>query len=704
MTRIALIGAGVISRSHADALRALPGRRVVAVADPDQGAARRLAAQTGATAFASVAEMIAAGGIDRAHVLVPPPLHAAVGGQLLEAGIPVLLEKPLATDAAECAALLAASEGSGAALGVNQNFVHHPAFVRLRRMVAARALGRPRHAVCTYAMPLRQLQAQQFGHWMFRTPGNILLEQAVHPLSQLLALTGPVAALRAIGDPPHEIAPGVAFCAGASVTLQGRVLPAQLRFAVGQSFPVWQIEVFCDDGTILADIANNRLLCRTRGRWLDAADAMFAGLRSAGGLARDSIGNFAAYAGSMLRLWPRSDPFFRSMRDSIAAFHAALDEGVPPELDGAFGATLVRLCEDIRDQAFPPPAAPRAPRRAAEAAPCDVAVLGGTGFIGRYVVRRLLDAGQRVAVMARSTDNLPATFDDPRVVLHRGSVRDAPAVARAIVGARRVINLAHGGGGGSWPEVQAALVGSAEIVARECLAQKVERLIHVGSIAGLYLGPQSAPVTGATPPDPQAERRGDYARAKAECDRMLLGLHASAGLPVVILRPGVVVGAGSSPFHGGLGLFNNDQHCIGWNAGRNPLPFVLVEDVAEALAQALDAPGIEGRCYNLVGDVRLTARDYIAELARVLERPLQFHPQSATWLWGEDVGKWLVKRAGGRAVPLPSRRDFVSRGMAATFDCSDAQRDLGWHPVADHARFLARALAVHAETGGDHAG
>jgi nucleoside-diphosphate-sugar epimerase len=176
---------------------------------------------------------------------------------------------------------------------------------------------------------------------------------------------------------------------------------------------------------------------------------------------------------------------------------------------------------------------------------------------------------------------------------------------------------------------------------------------------------------------------------------MLLEQFRTQDLPVVILRPAVVVGAGSSPFHSGVGLYNNDQHCIGWNAGRNPLPFVLVEDVAEAIFLAAEAEGIDGRCYNLVGGVRPTAREYTEELGRALGRPLRYHPQSAVWLWLEDSAKWLVKRATGRAVPAPSLRDFRSRGMAARFDCSDAVRDLGWHPVVDAPRFLARAILVH---------
>jgi predicted dehydrogenase/nucleoside-diphosphate-sugar epimerase len=693
MSGICLVGAGVIAQTHAAALRSL-GRRVVAIVDPDLPAARRLAEATGATAFASIDAALAAGGIARAHVLVPPPAHAEVARPLLAAGIHVLLEKPLAVTSAECAALLEAPR-QGARLGVNQNFVHHPAFARLRRKIESGALGPPRFVSCLYNVPLRQLQTRQFGHWMFRAPGNILLEQAVHPLSQIVALAGPVRTLRALADPALEIAPGVPFCPAATVLLDGARLPAQLRFAVGQAFPFWQVSVVCDDGVAVADILADRFATHARTRWLEPVDALVSGLATAGGLARDSLANAGRYAAATLRLSRRNDPFFRSMRASIAAFHAALDRGAAPVLDGDFGAGLVALCEAIRDQAFPAVAA-RPAAAVADVAVPDVAVLGGTGFIGTHVVRHLLAAGQHVAVMARGVRNLPAVFADPRVTLYQGDIRDPEAVARAIAGAPVVVNLAHGGGGGGFAAVRDAMVGGAETVARACRAAGVRRLVHVGSIAALYLGPQAGPVTGATPPDRHAERRADYARAKALCDRRLLELHASEGLPVVILRPGLVVGEGGIAFHSGLGFYNTEQHCIGWNGGHNALPFVLVEDVAAAVLAAIRAAGIDGRCYNLVGDVRPDARAYVAALAQALGRPLRYHPQSPTRLWLEDLGKWAIKRATGRRVPAPSRRDFLSRGLTATFDCADAKRDLGWRPEADPDRFFARAVRVHA--------
>ncbi|WP_372623263.1 NAD-dependent epimerase/dehydratase family protein [Falsiroseomonas sp.] len=705
--RICLVGAGYIAGIHAEALKSLPGVRIEAIVDPNAEAAQRLGEALGVSRrHGSVREALGAGALDAAHVLTPPDTHHDVALSFLEAGLPVLLEKPLVTSTAEGEALLAAGSAGGATVGVNQNFLFHPAFARLRARVAAGEFGRPCFVDCIYNVALRQLAARQFGHWMFRAPGNILLEQAVHPLSQIAALAGPIREVRAMAGQPIGIAPGLHFYPSVTATLQGERLPAQLRFAVGQSFPFWQVSVVCDDGVVVADILANRVFVHGRTCWLEAVDGLFAGTGTAAAIAGGAVRNAMDYGLSTLRLKGSTNPFFLSMRDSIAAFHRALDAGTAPESDAAFGTMLVTTCEMIRDAAFADAAPvagtsrPDAPavHREREAFTPDAVVLGGTGFIGAELVRRMLGQGMRVAVMARSVRNLAPVFGDAeRVALHRGDIRDGEAVLRAVGDAPLVVNLAHGGGGGSFEQVRAAMVGGAETVARACLARGVRRLVHVGSIASLYLGPDAGVVTGATPPDPRAEERAEYARAKALCDHMLLAMHAAERLPVCILRPGLVVGEGTSPFHSGLGFYNNDQHCIGWNDGRNPLPFVLVGDVAEAILLACRAgPEIEGRCYNLVGDVRPSARDYIADLGRALGRPLRFHPQRPLALWGGEVAKWVIKRAGGRKVPLPSRRDILSRGLAARFDCADAILDLGWRPTADPAAFAAQAIAVHA--------
>ena len=689
-TPTALVGAGFIAEVHADALRQLPGVRVSAVVDRDEGRARALAAKLGSPpTYTDVEALIAAKACERAHVLVPPDLHRRVAEPLLAAGIDVLLEKPLAETGADCAALLAAAEKGGARLAVNQNFVFHPAFLALKRRIAEGGLGKVRHLSAVFNVPLRQLAAGQFGHWMFRRPVNILLEQAVHPLSQIVDLMGEPEEAQALKGAPRALAPGMDFYPTWQIALRRGAVTAQLTLSVGEDFPAWRLMAICQDGVVTADMPNDRTTVEEASRWPDFYDSMLTGAGAGAALIGRSALNAASYVASTVKLKSRSDPFFLSMLGSIRAFH----EGAAGP-DGAFGARLVTLCERLAADAAPPAAAPVERTQS-----WDVAVLGGTGFIGRHLVERLLAQGKRVGVLTRGGDVAPAPLDDPRVALIRGDIARKDDVLRAIGDAKQVVNLAQGAGGRTAEEIERAMAEAARNVGEACLEKGVTGLVHVSSIAALWLGDPASTVTGATPPDPQRNERAAYARGKAAGEDEMLALHRARGLAVCVLRPGVVVGRGGLPFHSGLGFFNRERHCMGWDRGDHPLPFVLGEDVADAIVLALDDPArIAGRSYNLVGDVRLSAREYVAELGRALGRPLVFHGQSPAKLQGVEFGKWLIKRASGRSDPPPSWRDLRSRGMAASFDCSDAKRDLGWKPVAEREEFLRRGVRVYGES------
>ena len=159
-------------------------------------------------------------------------------------------------------------------------------------------------------------------------------------------------------------------------------------------------------------------------------------------------------------------------------------------------------------------------------------------------------------------------------------------------------------------------------------------------------------------------------------------LHRERGLPVVIFRPGIVIGRGSSPLHWGIGMWSFDAVCQLWGRGRNPLPLVLVEDVASALVAALDAPGIEGESFNLVAESDLTARDYLDALEHCAGVEFQKIPTPPWKFYLADVAKWLVKRAIRHPDRRrPSYRDWESRTQRAHYDCSKARKVLNWNPT-----------------------
>jgi nucleoside-diphosphate-sugar epimerase len=155
-----------------------------------------------------------------------------------------------------------------------------------------------------------------------------------------------------------------------------------------------------------------------------------------------------------------------------------------------------------------------------------------------------------------------------------------------------------------------------------------------------------------------------------------------------------VVGAGGPIEHSGFGFWASGTDCVSWGRGiHRPLPLVLADDVAAALVHALDKDGLEGKAFNLVGDVRLSAAEVIDLLRDQSCRDFRLHRQSLLKWFVIDLAKWAVKAAARKPEnPFPSWRDLATRSLAARFDCRLANELLGWRPVAEREEFIERGF------------
>jgi nucleoside-diphosphate-sugar epimerase len=157
-----------------------------------------------------------------------------------------------------------------------------------------------------------------------------------------------------------------------------------------------------------------------------------------------------------------------------------------------------------------------------------------------------------------------------------------------------------------------------------------------------------------------------------------------------------VVGEGGLLSHSGLGMWPSPTRCVGRGAGDTPVPFVLVKDVVDAFVAAMDAPGIEGLAFNLAGDVRPTAREFVRTIGERTARDFRFVPRPLAAQQALEVVKWLVKAAGRKKDnPFPSWHDLKSRTMARWIDNRLAKRRLGWVPTSDPKAFLDEAIGPH---------
>ncbi len=141
--RLGVVGLGQISELVLPAYLRRRDVEIVGLCDPDAGRLRRWAgALPEAVATARLGELLASGP-DVIDVLVPTPLHGDVVTEVLEAGVHVQVQKPIARDLAAARRMLEAAEAGGLVLGVLEDYRCYPPLVRLKEIVDSGEIGAP---------------------------------------------------------------------------------------------------------------------------------------------------------------------------------------------------------------------------------------------------------------------------------------------------------------------------------------------------------------------------------------------------------------------------------------------------------------------------------------------------------------------------------------------------------------------------------
>jgi UDP-N-acetylglucosamine 3-dehydrogenase len=139
--RVALIGAGSMGRLHARVIAEFPETELAAIVDPD-AAGDEIAYRYRSHRVGSVDELLSSELPDAAIVAVPTSHHAEIATKLITAGVPVLIEKPIAATLEEAHALVALAKQQGVALTVGHVERFNPAVRALRDRLQAEELGR----------------------------------------------------------------------------------------------------------------------------------------------------------------------------------------------------------------------------------------------------------------------------------------------------------------------------------------------------------------------------------------------------------------------------------------------------------------------------------------------------------------------------------------------------------------------------------
>jgi UDP-N-acetyl-2-amino-2-deoxyglucuronate dehydrogenase len=192
---VAMVGCGAISEWHRRALAQRPDLALRAAVDPDRARAEAVALETGAAPFASLDEALAAGGFEAVLLLVPHRLHEPLALRALDAGLHVLLEKPMAPSLDACERILGAAARSKRTFMVAENAQYWPEVRIARELIEAGAIGEVLTAEARLFFP--PLPAYYGGTAPWRldraaTGGGITIDTGSHSIRPLRLWLGEV--------------------------------------------------------------------------------------------------------------------------------------------------------------------------------------------------------------------------------------------------------------------------------------------------------------------------------------------------------------------------------------------------------------------------------------------------------------------------------------------------------------------------------
>jgi predicted dehydrogenase/nucleoside-diphosphate-sugar epimerase len=674
--KVAIIGAGNNSDYHIRFSKAYPGAELVALVDTDTVRARQVAEAHGiARVYSSAAAMLSEIKPDVVHVVTPPRTHVAVVREVLEAGCHVLVEKPLTLNAADARRLYDIARQHGVQLCPVHNHLFDPCMRQADDAITSRALGRVINVESYYGLNTRIPAFRDYPRpnvlpWLYQLPGGVYQDFLPHALYPVLRYTGRPRSItvksRATGVLPQELPDEI------RILIDGEHAFGMVTVSFAARPHLHFIRVYGTNGMVEVDINTMTTVTHAVSGLPKAAQKASYNIDDSVQKLRSTVSNVFRFVSGKLKP-------YHGMMTLIHSFYDALASGGPLPVTREEALAVLETTDAVLEQLrYTPLRHDPIPGRMSGPAARRVLVTGGTGFLGKAVVRKLLAEGRAVRVMARKlsrVDELAALGAE----IVWGDVADFESFDQACAGCEAVVHLAAGTSGNEKDSETATIQGTINLL-ELCRRHRPAKLVYISScgVYGIAQYRGKAPVAETAALEQSPELRGTYSASKQEAERLVTEFREAGDVPVVVLRPGTIYGPGGELYTPMMGFSMGSLYIV-IGMGGFVLPLTYVDNVADAIWQCVNQPAADAQVFNVVDPDRITKREYMDKVIRRVnpQARVVYFPYSLFYgiTWFQEIAFKLLGRR-----PVLSRYRLTSAQKHIVYDASRIAGRLGWTP------------------------
>jgi len=521
------------------------------------------------------------GKVDAAILAVPHHLHAPIAIDLLNNGIHVLVEKPMALTLAECNSMISAAEQGGAilAVGLVRRFLYSHQFVK--KIISANFLGKIESFDVSEGSIYNWPVASDF-FFKKETGGGVLNDTGAHTLDSILWWLGDYDSFEYYDDNQGGVDANCKIYLIMKNGAKGTIELSRTRnlrnsaIIYGEKAKL-EVQMLGAQVTISPNEENIKMIGNVVSKSMKIGK-----IQPTQNIMKEQFENWVS------AIKNKEEPYI-SGKEAIKSieFIEACHKNHRPLTTSWSGVSLRKENEGIKLKGK------------------KIFVTGGTGFIGSHLIEHLVtEYSADVHVLVRGFTRASQISRFP-VKMFQGNILDKTAIANAMKGCEYVFHCAYGNTGNPAQRKEVNIKGT-ENVLEESLRQNVKRVVHMSTIS-VYGETKDGDLNELSPRKYSKEVYGD---SKLEAEKIALYYFKKFGLPVSIIQPTIVYGPFAPSWTiGPMNRLKKSRMILVEN-GKGLCNAVFIEDLIQALILATVKERAIGEAFLISAEKPVTWWDF----------------------------------------------------------------------------------------------